>query len=201
MRLTSFVFLICSGIAGCASTEVFHTDLTRQAGVYVLGYTTDVRIRQALETQLVAALGERDIMAWPSHADLPELAQLAPGDIIAAATRHQAVGVILVNEVAADASDSIVENPQRVTPLHPDLQAYFQESRDELIDDHATDTPVFAEVNLFLLDGDVSRLFWSGTTWSFHADGQGTALRGISTTIADQLAAARASFTHSPLEK
>ncbi|MCZ6710645.1 MAG: hypothetical protein O7B25_09800, partial [Gammaproteobacteria bacterium] len=46
---------------------------------------------------------------------------------------------------------------------------------------------VFAEVNLFILDGEAANLYWSGTTWSFHADGEGTAIRGISETIADQL--------------
>lgn len=184
---------------GCASrTEVFHTDLTRQAGVYVVGYTSDPVVRATIEDQLVRDLAARDIAAWPSHPDLPDLTRGSASDVVGAATRHDAVGVILVNQVAADGSDAVVENPQRITPRHPDLQTFITESRDQMTAGTPAGQTVFAEVNLFLLDGDATRLFWSGTTWSFNADGRGTAARGISETIADQLESARAEFNRGP---
>jgi hypothetical protein len=187
---------------GCAShTDVFSTDLTKQAGVYVVGYTTDAAARTALEDQLVTDLESREMVAWPSHADLATLETRDAADVIAAADRHDAAAVILINQVAADASDSLVKDPQRITPLHPDLRTFFQESRDEMVDNHAAAQPVFAEVNLFLIDGKATRLYWSGTTWSFHADGQGTAVRGISEVIADQLRDARDSLTTGPFSR
>ncbi|MCZ6854627.1 MAG: hypothetical protein O7G86_11980 [Gammaproteobacteria bacterium] len=42
-------------------------------------------------------------------------------------------------------------------------------------------------MNLFFLDGQKTRLAWSGTTWSFEADGAGKAIRDISETVANEL--------------
>jgi hypothetical protein len=199
LRVFTLALLVGLCFGGCTSrTEVFKTDLTEQAGVYVVGYTGNPTVRTAIEDQLVGDLEARGMTAWPSHADLPDLAGRTAPDVVSAAEQHAAIGVILVNQVAADASDSVVENPKRITPLHPDLQTFFTQSREEMTDNHQPDQYVFAEVNLFLLDGQATRLYWSGTTWSFVADGQGTALRGISETIADQLRAAKADFTRSP---
>jgi hypothetical protein len=189
----------CIGLlSACAGqTQVFSTDLTTQSGVYILGYTTNSAIRIAMEDQLVADLARQDMLAWASHNDLPDLQRITPPDVVAAANGKQAIGVVLINQVAADASDSVLSNPDRVTPLHPDLQAFFQEAHAEMEDNVEPGTPVFAEVNLFLVDGAATRLYWSGTTWSFHADGNGTAIREISATIATQMRNARREFARS----
>ncbi len=186
---------------GCASrTEVFHTDLTQQTGVYVVGYTRDPAVRARIEDQLVRDLAARQITAWTSHPEIPDLTRGSAADVVAAANRHDAVGVIVINQVAADGADAVVENPQRITPLHPDLQTFISQSRAQMSAGVAAGQTVFAEVNLFLVDGNATRLFWSGTTWSFNADGKGTAARGISETIADQLVDARAEFERGPFQ-
>ncbi len=96
------------------------------------------------------------------------------------------ISVIVINQVSRDATNSVVRNPERISPAHPDLQAFYDYSRGrQPVVEQGQE--VFAEVNLFVLDGDKANLFWSGTTWSFQADGQGTAIRGISETIANQL--------------
>lgn len=185
-------------LSACASkTEVFSTDLTRQQGLYIVGYTTNSSVRHALEDQLVADLAERGMIAYPSYPDVLDLAQSSAPEVIRAANRKQAVGVVLINQATAEAGASPVQDPARVTPLHPDIQAFYSQSRDEMVDEQAADKPVFAEVNLFLVDGSATRLFWSGTTWSFHADGKGTALRGISETIAQQMVKARDEYDRS----
>ncbi|MEE4361470.1 MAG: hypothetical protein V2I63_08085 [Pseudomonadales bacterium] len=187
---------VCAALlCACATrTEVFSTDLTTQNGVYVLGYTSDESIRVAMEDQAVADLAAQGIAAWASHEDLPRLQRSSAGDVIAAASRRQAVGVVLINQAAAGPGDAPQTPQAPVTPLHPDLRTFFRESSTELDDSANAGGPVFAEVNLYLVDGTATRLFWNGTTWSFLADGQGTAIRDISETIAAQLQDARSEF-------
>jgi hypothetical protein len=171
---------------------VIRADFTKAAGVYVVGYALDPAIRTGIEEQLVADLRARQMIAFPSHVDIPDITASNRSELIASANARQVISVIVINPVAADASDSIVEDPNRVSPTHPDLQAFYAYSKSQ----QQTFDPsqrVFAEVNLFILDGEAANLYWSGTTWSFHADGEGTAIRGISETIADQLQQVRES--------
>jgi hypothetical protein len=78
--------------------------------------------------------------------------------------------------------------------LHPDIQTFYRLSRDEMRDTQ-DDRPVFAEVNLFLVDGASTRLFWSGTTWSFQPGDRDRAISQVSEAIAEQMAAARAQLS------
>jgi len=178
-------------LSACTTqTTVIRADLTKGAGVYVVGYTPDPAIRTGIEEQLVADLRARQMIAYPSHVDIPDITASSRSEVIASANAKQVIGVIVINQVAADAADSIVQDPRRISPIHPDLQAFYAYTKDREQTFDAAQR-VFAEVNLFILDGEVANLFWSGTTWSFHADGQGTAIRAISETIADQLAQVR----------
>ena len=188
--------LVClATLVGCAGEpEVFTTDLTRQSGVYVVGYTADTELRRAFEDRLVSDLGVRGIAAFASYEDLPDLAASTPEDVVRGANRRDAVGVVLVNQASADASQSPVQNPARVTPLHPDIQTFYRLSRDEMRDTQ-DGRPVFAEVNLFLVDGASTRLFWSGTTWSFQPGDRDRAISQVSEAIAEQMAAARAQLS------
>lgn len=187
------VWLLWAGtVTGCTSSpQVFSTDLTRQSGVYVVGYTEDVELRQAFEDRLVADLTARDITAHASYPDLPDLGASTADDLVREANRRAAVGVVLVNQATAEASGSPVRNPARVTPLHPDIQTFYRLSRDEMQDARGDGRPVFAEVNLFLVDGSSTRLFWSGTTWSFQEGDRDEAVGRVSQTIAEQMSAAR----------
>lgn len=187
------LWLACAGlVAGCASSPtVFSTDLTRQTGVYVLGYTADSALRRAFEERLVADLEARGITAYASYVDLPDLAASNAGDVVREANRRDVVGVVLVNQASAEGSGSPVQNPARVTPLHPDIQTFYRLSRDEM-QDTREGSPVFAEVNLFLLDGSSTRLFWSGTTWTFQEGDRDQAIGQVSENIAEQMEAARA---------
>ena len=175
-------------LVSCSTkTTIIRADFTKAAGVYVVGYTEDPVIRTGIEEQLVADLRARNGIAYPSHVDIPDITASNRVELLRSAHAREAIGILLVNQVAADASDSIVQNPERVSPTHPDLQAFYVYSEKRQHEPLNQDQRVFAEVNLFVLDGDVANLYWSGTTWSFHADGTGTAIRGISEVIADQL--------------
>lgn len=177
-----------AALAGCASkTTVIRADFTKGAGVYVVGFTPDPAIRTAMEEQLVADLRAREAIAYPSHVDIPDITASNRDELIASARARSVIGIIVINQATADASDSVVQNPQRVSPAHPDVKAFYRYSKRQQQAALDPSQRVFAEVNLFILDGDLANLFWSGTTWSFHADGQGGAIRGISETIADQL--------------
>jgi len=196
-RAACLTCLAClAALAGCASkTEIFTTDLTRQAGLYVVGYTTNPDLRRVFEDRLVADLTARGMIAYASYGDVPDLAVTSADDIIAAANRRAVVGVVLVNQATAERSGSPVQNPARVTPLHPDIQTFYRLSRDEMMDAPSGSEPVFAEVNLFLVDGSSTRLLWSGTTWSFYEGTQSSAVSQVSETIAEQLRRARDEFT------
>ncbi len=182
LLLVSFVF----AAAACANKpEVVTYDFSSKAGLYVLGYATDENLRRAMENQLVADISARDMVAFASHADLPVLAEATRTELIKAANAKQALGVLLVNQVVPG-EDGLIENPARISPEHPDLAAFYEYTK-TVERRYTTGTEVFAEVNAFLLQGEGSRLVWSGTTWSFDADGKGGAISGMSDNIAAEL--------------
>ena len=178
------VTLLC---ACTTQTTVIRADFTEREGALVVGYATDPGLRIAIEDQLVGDLTARNMVAFPSHPDIPDITVSNRYQLLALANTRKAVAVLVVNQVASDASDSVVQNPRRVSPNHPDLRAFYDYTAENQPAPPQVGQRVMAEVNLFIVDGDQANLYWSGTTWSFQADGKGTALRGISELIADQL--------------
>ncbi|MGI9327502.1 MAG: hypothetical protein ACR2PZ_19955 [Pseudomonadales bacterium] len=179
-------------LSGCITkTDVIQSDLTRNEGAYVLVYSTIEPIRRSMEDQLVSDLADRNMLAYPSYPDFPDVRTTTRDSILTAANAKRTVVVLVVNQVTAD-NKGVIQNPARISPNHPDLKTFYNytESVEQNFDPEQV---VLAEVNAFLIDGRKTRLWWSGTTWSFKADGAGTALRGISQTIADELQKIRAS--------
>lgn len=175
-------------LSACATqTTVIRADFTQGEGALIVGYATDPAVRIAIEDQLVDDLTARNMVAHPSHPDIADITTSNREQLIALARAKKAVSVLVVNQVASDASDSVVQNPARVSPNHPDLRAFYDYTEANQPVAPQVGQSVLAEVNLFIVDGDKANLFWSGTTWSFRADGQGTALRDISALVADQL--------------
>ena len=179
-------------IAACVTeTKVIRADLTQQQGVYVVGFTKQANIRSKMEDQLVRDLEANNIVAHASHTDIPYITRSSREDILAQAKARKLLSVLLINQVAADASDSVVANPNRVSPTHPDLRAFYEHIDTEGLQPAGNNQRVFAEVNLFIIDGEQANLFWSGTTWSVHADGKGGAISDVSEIVVEQLGALR----------
>jgi hypothetical protein len=181
-------------VAGCTTaTQVDSIDLRGVEGGLVLAYTDDTRVRTALEDQLVADLHERGITAYPSYRDLPDLTGRTPADVIAAARAHAAATVLVLDPVEPGAATSqAVQDPKRISPEHPDLEAFFayvRASAPEAPVDPARE--VLVEANLFLLQDTGARLFWSGVAMTRVADGSGAGIRSLSTEIAEALARVR----------
>ncbi len=188
IRLTqkSIVTTLVLILTACVTQpDVIRIDFTQNAGVYIIGYTTDVRIRRAMEDQLVRDLKDREMIAYPSYPDLPDIQMTTRKNVLAAAHAKKTVAVVVINQVVAG-EEGVIDNPIRISPDHPDLQAFYDYTR-TLEENQEPDGEVFAEVNAFLIDGDKTRLIWTGTTWSFHADGAGGAISGISETIANEM--------------
>ncbi len=182
----AYAALTFSILTGCSSnTDVVSYDLSKRSGVYVLGYTTDESVRRAIEDRLVEDIRARDMIAYASHLDLPEIPATTRRSLLDAANKRNALAVLVVNQVVAD-EEGVIDNPLRVTTKHPDLAAFYEYTA-SIERDFDPAEPVFAEVNAFLIEGDRGRLIWSGTTWSFNADGEGGAISGMSTNIADEL--------------
>lgn len=181
-------------LSGCKTTIVTSTvtaDFRTKQGAYVVGYTENKAGRVMIEDRLVADLIERDMVAWASHLTLENIIGATPQEIKNKASEKKALSVIVLNRVASDASDSIVKNPDRISPIHPTLKAFHAHSLEAHGKTYDPEQEVFVEVNLFILDGDEAKLFWSGTTWTFDATDQTAAVNDISKTIADQLALVR----------
>ncbi len=173
------------------STTVVKADLTKGQGVYVVGFTADPEIRKTLEDQLVDDLSDRDIIARASYTDIPTIRRSSRDEVIRQANANNLLSVLILNRVAADASDSVVQDPKRISPVHPDLQAFYAYADQQQPEAIAGAQRVLVEVNLFMIDGDQAGLFWSGTTWSERGDGKGGAVKDVSSLVAQQLAAAR----------
>lgn len=183
MVITLALFLIVSGCAG--KTEVTSYDFSKRGGVYVVGFTADETIRRGVEDQIAADLRSRDMVAFVSYEDFPSLSSMSRNTLIDAANDKEALAVMVVNQVVAG-EDGVIDNPVRITPEHPDLEAFYQWTK-SVERDFDPDNEIFAEVNAFLIEGKRAKLVWSGTTWSFEADGEGGAISGISANIADEL--------------
>lgn len=186
MRHALLAFLSTALLVGCTTrTEVTTYDFSSRTGLYVLGYTTQENLRRAVEDQLVADIRAKDMVAYASYEDLPELTAADRTSLIAAANEKRAIAILVINQVTPDA-EGVIDNPARITPEHPDLAAFFEYSK-SVQRSYVPGSEVLAEVNAFLLDGNRARLVWSGTTWSFDADGKGGAISGISDNIATEL--------------
>ena len=189
MRLMIGLFSILA--AACsAPTQVFTTDLTRQDGLYVVGYVDRDDIRAKLEDQFVDDLGAQEMRAVASRHDLPDIKRRSPKEIVAAANEHAAAAIVVINRVNRDGSGSVVESDQTIRPDNPDFEAFYETTRAET-DTYGADDPVFAEVNAFLVDGTNTRRLWTGTTWAFDEGDEDQIISGISKTIAVELANAR----------
>ena len=64
--------------------------------------------------------------AFPNHSDIADITTSNRDQLITLAHAKNAVSVLVINQVASDASDSVVQNPERVSPDHPDLRAFYQ---------------------------------------------------------------------------
>lgn len=171
--------------------EVTMIDFRHTSGAYILGYSADLEVRTLFENQLVADLNARDINAWPSHPDIPDATSTTRDSVIAAANNKKAMFIVLAEEVPPG-KQAVAQRKGggRITHEHPTLQDFYEHTRPPN-QDHADDGEVFVEVSAYLIQENRAKLFWSGTTWSFNADGQGGAIQDISTTIADAIVRAR----------
>lgn len=186
--LLTLAALLC---ASCATeTKVIKADLTKRQGTYVIAYIPDLNVRLRLENQLVADLRAKNITARASNEDINNVLLSSREDVLTHANQHDLLGVLVINQVAADASDSIVADPQRVSPTHPDLRAFYAHTSKTAPQPTGDSQRVFAEMNLFILNEDEANLFWSGTAWTI-GDGKGSAVAEISDLVAQQLANVR----------
>jgi len=178
--------ILLTVVTGCAAkTDVITFDLSKRAGAYVLAYTTNAQVRRMVEDRLVADLQADGGRGFASYQDLPDLSVANRTDLIAAANEKLALAVLVINEMTPG-DQGPVDNPSRISPEHPDLQSFYDYSR--TVERQADPTQVvFAEVNAFLIEGDSARLIWTGTTWSFRADGKGGGIPGMSRQIVNEL--------------
>lgn len=188
MRLAWIFSLLL--LSACTTTDLITTDLTRQRGLYVIGYIDRDDIRVEIEDRLVKDLVPYELVAIASHFDIAKIKDATAAEMVAAANSHNVAAVLIINRVSRDGADSIITEGERITPDNPDLLEYYERTKDEL-DNYDNDEAVFAEVNAFFIDGEKTRRFWTGTTWSFDVDNQGGAIAGISATIAAELAKVR----------
>lgn len=190
-----YLCLICLGISACTAveTKMVTADFRKQEGLYIVAYTQNKVGRMRVEDRLASDLGSRNIIAVPSYLDIADVTNTTPTKVIAQAEARKLLAVLLINQVAGDASDSIIKNPRRISPLHPTLRAFYEHSKQD-VSSYDQNQEVFAEVNLFVLNKGEATLIWSGTTWSFRADGKGAAIGDISATIVDQIARLKARY-------
>jgi len=140
-----------------------------------------------MEDELVKNLILKEMIAVPSHTDIYDITTSTPQEIVNYASAQKLLAVLVINQVAVDGSNNIVQNPRRISPSHPTLQAFYKHTKSLTGTDFSENQEVFAEVNMFILDEREAKHFWSGTSWSFQADGKGRAIGDISDMIANQL--------------
>jgi len=183
------VLLLVAGCVAPTKTDVTVYDFRQASGAYVLVYSTDREMRTRFEDRLVADMTARNMKAYPSHPDLPDVRATDRVSLLAAAKAKHAMFVLVIEEVQ-HSETGVVASPQRITHDHPDLQDFYEHTL-PADHEHADDTQVFVEVSAFLIQDDYAKLVWSGATWSVEDGGEADRIAGFSTTIADALAKAR----------
>ncbi|MCZ6854626.1 MAG: hypothetical protein O7G86_11975, partial [Gammaproteobacteria bacterium] len=78
--------------------------------------------------QLVEDLQARDMVVYASYRDLPDIRFTTRDRVLAAANAKRSVGVIVINQVVPG-EDGMIKNPLRVSPLHPDVQAFYEHTK------------------------------------------------------------------------
>lgn len=190
IKVTALLVLSTLVLVGCQSsvqTSTITADFRNKSGVYIVGYTDNQTARTKIESALAANLRENDIVAFASSDDFPLITTTTPAQLRAIANEKKVISVIVLNRVSADASDSVVKNPARISPLHPTLQEFYAGSKSESVDNFSDSDDIFVEVNLFIVDGDKAKLYWSGTTWTKVGTEQNIAITEVAKTISDQL--------------
>ena len=188
---TTVLSTLLFGLGGCTTTTVRTLEIYGE-GAYIIGYSNDAALRKAFEDRLVADLAKLQMHALPSYPDFPSVEGPSPEDVIRKANELRLAGIVIVNPVRTDQAGPVTD-PHRVTPEHRELREFYTYSKDAL-DTYDPDTEMFAEVNAYVIDGDGTRLIWSGVTWNFESDGAGSAISAVSALIAENLVKARDEF-------
>ena len=155
----------------------------------MLAYTTDTELHAVFEDQLVADLAAREIKAYASYVDQPDVTAMTRDNVLQAAKARKALFVLVVEEVR-HGQVGVVTEQNRISQQHPTLQDFYRNAQpaDHEHEDH---DQVFVEVSAFLIQGETAKLYWSGTTWSVQADGQAGRIANISSNIANAIENAR----------
>ena len=194
MRSTLIPVCLMALICGCADqpkSEVTVIDYRNTQGAYVLVYSGDEEFRAMFEDQLVSDLAARDMAAFASHNDLPDVTATSRNKLLGAANDRKAMFVLVVEEVKeGEKAVTRSNNPGRISHEHPTLQDFYSDTR-PAEGDHQPGSQVFVEVSGFLIQGNYAKLVWSGTTWSLEADDPQTRISELSTTIANAIEDAR----------
>lgn len=190
-RLVSRVSLMAmvAALAACTHTSVTSMEVHGQ-GAYIIGYTENIELRQTFEDRLVDDLTARNMRALPSYPDFPSIEDAKAEDVVQTAAGENLAAIVIVNPVRSDKAGP-VKDPRRATPEQSQVRDFFAASKAALEEKPDPNQEMFAEVNAYLIEGNKTRLIWSGVTWNFHADGAGSAISDVSTLVADNLAKAR----------
>lgn len=187
------ILLLCAACASSKSqSDVMVMDFRNTKGAYILAYTADLEVRKKFEDQLVADLAARDITAWPSYPNIPDATRTTRDAVLTAANAKKAMFVILAEEVPPGKT-AVSQGQGRITHEHPDLREFYEHTKPPGTQ-YDAENQVFVEVTAYLIQGNRAKSFWNGTTWAFNADGEGSAIESISTTIADAIVKARKQF-------
>lgn len=181
------LILVMTACAACSSTTTVtkHIGPDAPRGTYILALTSDAEVRRMFEDRLAADMAERGLTAFTSYPDLPDPRNTSRDQVLAAARARNALFVLAVEEVIPG-TERVVKDAGRITPEHPTLRQFLENNQPTGVD-HDPKSTVFVEVSAFQIREDQAVLVWSGTTWSFQADGKGGAIDDISTTIADAI--------------
>ena len=158
-------------------------DLTQQSGIYVVGYTDDNDRRRTFENRLANKLRQQDFTAFASIDDIDNIVDSTPAMIVDQAISHKAVAVLMVKPVNAAGN---LTQAATMPAKYKILQDFYEESKNQVGDYDPAREAVF-EVYAFILSSDQPKLVWSGTTWTFVADGMGAGIESITEILTEEL--------------
>lgn len=171
-------------VAGCApEPKIRKVDLTRQSGIYVVGYTDNFKLRRTFENQLADKLRQQQFTVFVSSDEIPDITDSTPEMVIDLAISHGAVAVLTVTPINSDKPRP--DTPQMASQYRM-LQDFYHESKNK-VNNYNPDKEAFFEIHAFVLDSNQPTTIWSGTTWTFEADGKGGGIDSVTETLTQVL--------------
>lgn len=155
----------------------------------IVGLTSNADVRRAFEEATVAALGARGVDALASFELVPSFEVDAREQIVMAARRSGAEGIVAVRALGLAADGTLVERSPGPVPNLDHVQMFYEGARRMLAGAPGPDREVLVTT---AYRTSTRELIWGGLSWTFELDDGQAVIDETTAMLADNISQALA---------